>query len=277
MSVYQAETSGTSSHSDDVLDNSGLLYTSIDGYTVSYNPAYIKGVSNQPIDISNVPLSWIDEDKGRCYVLDTETETLNSTTEAHLSLYAIGEVSSIMINNMPIADYILNINGINMCTSKHNKISLANPRSNSMLEIYQDLQQKVGCLDFGKIDRAQLYVSKDIKIPAKFYYTVIRPDGGQQTYCNYPLSKPLNSRLVTLNVPLRNELVLQLDGNIILHVKASPDDGTHTEHRITIYFSGKYLDNGPSRTTLYTDTNGTITLISYKAYEYPSFLVTYGW
>lgn len=274
MSVYQADTSGTSSF-DDVLDNSDLLYTSIDGYTVLYNPKYIKCTSAQgQTDLSDVPLSWIDKDKGRCYVLNSETTKVTEATEACLTFNITDVVSSVILHNMPITDYILNINGSNVCTSKNNIFNLTEPRPNSMLEIHQSIQNKVGCLDFGKLDIVRMCVPNTIKLPSKFYYTVNRPDNGRRTYINYPTSTKLSwwSRLVALILPINDELVLQIDGKIILHVKSLPTrKWSQSGYHITVRFSDEFLNTKTDTSNCYTDVAGTITLIMYKEYEYPSF------
>ena len=274
MSAYQADTSGTSSF-DDVLDNSDLLYTVIDGYSVLYNPKYIKNTSTQnQTDLSDVPLSWIDKDKGRCYVLNSETTKVSAVTEASLTFNITDVVSSIILHNMPITDYILNINGHNVCTSKHNIFNLTEPRPNSMLEIHQSIQNKVGCLDFGRLDHVGMCVPKTIKLPSKFYYSVNRPDNGRQTYINYPTSTKLSwwAKLVALILPIQDELVLQMDGKIILHVKSLPTrKWSQSGYHISVRFSDEFLNANTDRSNCYTDVAGTITSIFYKEYEYPSF------
>lgn len=220
MEPYQMSSDAGDSSLDDSLDNSHLLSTMVDNYHVAYDPTYIRRVTIGECHLDN-PLSIISEDRRSCKVLVPEPLNLGGSTTVSLAILAKGKISKIILHSMTYSTYHLNINGVNVCSSKNNIFDLTTAKPNSMLEIYQQLQQETDCLDFDKVDTAIICVQNSMKLPEKFYYTVVRPDGTRRTYVNHISDNIfLNGKCAGLEIPMKDQLLIQMDGIVMLHIRA---------------------------------------------------------
>ena len=199
-----------------------LAQSASDSQTIpnlSYDCNLIKYVALSESDYLDVPLCTYMKDS---YTILQEGKSEVQPTKHELHIR--GNVSKILLHNVPHANYILNVDGHNMCTSKANVFDLTSPKVNSMLEIRQSIQGTYNCLNFDLVDNVRIIVPSAVTdMPLRFQYTLLYAPAVAttplvSTYYGDAVNLQESDRVVAIDIPYNHECLFMIEGRQQVHV-----------------------------------------------------------